>query len=86
MRLHAAVLFASLCLSSAAFAEDVKTASKPLEGAPGAPRPQKKTQTATFSPQAQLFQLFMEQKDAPANSKTSLRLESTSRVSTKSKD
>lgn len=83
MRLHAAVLIAALSLASAAFAEDVKNASKPLEGAPGTRGPQKKTQGSTFAPQAQLF---VEQKDAPTHSKTSLRLESTSRVSAKSKD
>jgi hypothetical protein len=85
MRLHAALLATVLLggLSSAALADEVKNASKPLEGAAGAPRPQKKTQSSTFAPQAQLF---VEQKDAPANSKTSLRLESITRLSAKSKD
>jgi hypothetical protein len=85
MRLHlpaSAILIVGLATSSA-YAGDVKTASKPLEGAPGSTRPQKKTQGSTFAPQTQLF---VEQKDAPANSKTALRLESTSRLSTKSKD
>jgi hypothetical protein len=71
------------CAAQAHADEPVAAAApKQLEAAPGAPasaRPGKVR--ATFQ-----AQLFVEQKDAPAASKTALRLEGLQRPSAKSKD
>ncbi len=84
MRLHfistgLSVMAASLLLASTAYAEGTDQA-KSIEMIPGqvAPRAAK-----LRAPQAQLF---VEQKEAPVASKTSLRLESAPRLQSKSKD
>ena len=58
-------------------------ASKPMESAPGQLQARPSKVSARISAQAQLF---VEQKEAPTASKTSLRIESTPRLSAKLKD
>ncbi len=86
MRLHAVISIGLLALgASAARAEApvaVANAPKLLEAAPGAPSMPRAGKVRT----AFQAQLFVEQKDAPAASKTALRLEAVQRVSAKSKD
>jgi len=91
MRLHLSILFASLALTTVASADERSTVSdapKQVELQPGVatpPRPGKVR--GLFSTQAQLF---VEQKEAPAASKTLLRtqgdLRAAPRVSAKPKD
>lgn len=81
MRLHlrSLVIFLGLSAAGAAWA-DGNDQAKPVEMVPGQASPRA---AKLRSPQAQLF---VEQKDAPAASKTSVRFENAPRLSSKSKD
>jgi hypothetical protein len=87
MRLHvvpAAIASLSLALVASAAYADTSDSQKTLESTSSQSaiaRPAKVS--ARFSTQVQLF---IEQKEAPVASKTSLGIQSTSRVSQKSKD
>ena len=87
MRLHALVVgifSASLALAATAHADDrAVNTQKDLERAPGATAARPSKIRSLFQTQAQLF---VEQKEAPAASKTALRLDGVVRFSTKSKD
>ena len=86
MALHLRLLLAlgALTLGSGAAFADSSDKSKGLEAAPGSASPVRAGKMkALFSTQ---MQLFIEQKEAPAASKTSLLDTSTPRLSQKSKD
>ncbi len=86
MPLHLRLLLAigGLALSSGAVFADSSDRSKGIEAAPGNASPVRAGKMkALFSTQ---MQLFIEQKEAPAASKTSLLETSTPRLSQKSKD
>jgi hypothetical protein len=81
MRLHlfAAVVLVGLGFAGTAYADvDHSDSAKPLE-----PAVRQVKKASVFAPQAPLF---IEQKEAPTASKTSLRLNGTPRLSDKSKD
>lgn len=82
MRLHLILSLFVLAISAgSAHAEGaLMNGPKQLESAP---LPQQKKMRAVFSTQAQLF---VEQKEAPAASKTALRMDNAPRLSAKSKD
>jgi hypothetical protein len=90
MRLHALLIagsFVALVASGTARAnenvERIVNTQKDLECAPGATATRPSKVRSLFQTQAQLF---VEQKEAPAASKTALRLDGAARFSTKSKD
>ena len=82
MRLHLTAAAVSFCCAAPAFAEEPVHAAKPLEPVRASGVQAGKTQ-ALFAPKVQLF---VEQKDAPAVSKTAVRAEATQRLAVKPKD